>query len=180
MIEITSGVLEDFLEALGRCYRHHGRLYLVGGSSLILVSAKVSTLDVDIEFTIDPEHQRKFMECVRSLSLKMKIPVERAAPEHFIPLPKGYESRHQFIGRYGSLDVFHYDFYAIALSKIYRGNEKDFTDVKMMILTEMIELSQLNTYFLEILPEVDLFRLNSSSTQFQRHFNLLLQLLDDE
>ena len=154
MIEITSGLLQDFLDALGGCYRRSGRLYLVGGSSLILTEAKVSTLDVDIEFDIAPNHQREFMQCVRKLSKKMKIPVERAAPEHFIPLPKGFENRHQFIGRFGSLDVFHYDFYAIALSKIYRGNEKDFTDVKMMILTKMIELTQLEEDFNEILPEV--------------------------
>ena len=38
MVEITAQALYDFLQELGRCYRHAGRIYLVGGSSLILLS----------------------------------------------------------------------------------------------------------------------------------------------
>lgn len=49
MTEVTAKVMQQFLSALGRCYRYPGKLFLVGGSSLALVAAKVSTLDIDIQ-----------------------------------------------------------------------------------------------------------------------------------
>jgi len=46
--KITSQTLNDFLSRLGRCYRHPGKVFLVGGSSLILTASKTSTLDIDL------------------------------------------------------------------------------------------------------------------------------------
>jgi hypothetical protein len=47
-------------------------------------------------------------------SRDLRIPIERASPDQFIPLPAGYKDRKRFIERYGSLDVFHFDFYSVA------------------------------------------------------------------
>ena len=99
--QITSQTLHDFLSRLGRCYRHPGKVFLVGGSSLILTASKTSTLDIDLQFELKPAHHTAFIRCLRQLSRQLKLPIEQASPEQFIPLPKGYQDRHRFIGRYG-------------------------------------------------------------------------------
>jgi hypothetical protein len=177
MIEVTSQVLHEFLAQLGRCYHHPGRIYLVGGSSLILVAAKVSTLDVDIQFEVPPEHHDEFIRCLRDISRQRQVAIEQASPDQFIPLPRGYQDRHQFIGRYDSLDVFHFDFYSVALSKLHRGNEKDFADVIQMVEQGLITLSQLRSYFHELLPQVESFNIRSDAKDFERNFALFEQRL---
>jgi hypothetical protein len=44
-------------------------------------------------------------------------------------LPDGAEQRHYKVGQYGSIEVYTYDPYSIALSKIARGFETDIQDV---------------------------------------------------
>lgn len=180
MNEITAQALKEFLEQLGHCYRYSGRIYLVGGSSLILVATKVSTLDIDLQFDVPVEHHDIFIRCLRELSRRYKVPVEQASPDQFIPLPRGYQDRHQFINRYGSLDVFHFDFYSIALSKLHRGNEKDFADVIQMVQSGLIELSKLQDYFQEILPQLELFQISTSAQDFERNFALFEQRLSQQ
>ena len=173
MNQISADQLEQFLVQVGRCYRHPGRLYLVGGSSLILVNAKESTLDVDIQFDVDDIHLNQFIQCLRDTARRLQIPVEQAAPDQFIPLPDGYEQRHQFIGRYGLLEVFHYDFYSVALSKLYRGNEKDFADISSLLDQALIDFETFHAQYVEILPQIDFFRLNASRQQLEQNFALL-------
>ena len=176
---ITSQTLNDFLSRLGRCYRHPGKVFLVGGSSLILVAAKTNTFDIDLQFEVQPKHHTAFIRCLRQLSRQLKLPIEQASPEQFMPLPKGYQDRHQFIGRYGLLDVFHFDFYSIALSKIHRGNEKDFVDVMQMVRKSVIELPQLKQYYEEILPELE-GMLQSDPDDFADKFALFKKRLEEE
>jgi hypothetical protein len=180
MIEVTAQALQELLGQLGRCYRYTGRLYLVGGSSLILVAAKVSTLDVDIQFEVPPEKYDVFIRCLRDISRQYKIAIEQASPEQFIPLPRGYQERHSFIGRYGMLDVFHFDFYSVALSKLHRGNEKDFADVIQMVQQGLITLSQLQSYFQEVLPQVETFSISADAKDFERNFGLFEQRLGQQ
>lgn len=173
MIQITSHELTEFLTLLARCYRFEGRLYLVGGSSLLLVSSKVSTLDIDLKIEAPAEHHGEFIRCLRQVSRQLQIPVEEASPDQFIPLPPGHRERHQFIDRYGLLDIFHFDFYSTALSKIHRGNEKDFADVVQMIAQKVIEFRLLREYFAAILPQLVTFRLNADPESFASKFALL-------
>jgi len=173
MDEITSHALTNFLNQLAGCYRRGGRLYLVGGSSLLLAASKTSTLDIDIKIETSPENYGEFVRCLRQVSRQLQMPVEEASPDQFIPLPSGYAERHRFIGRYGSLDVFHFDFYSMALSKIHRGNEKDFADVTVMIDRNLIDLAQLRAYFEDILPQMATFSLRSDPDAFAARFSLL-------
>ena len=177
MVDITAQSLTNFLEQLGRCYRHPGRIYLVGGSSLILVAAKISTLDIDLKFEVSSEYHSEFIRCLRQLARQLKLPIEQASPDQFIPLPQGYQERHQFIGRYGSLDVFHFDFYSVALSKLHRGNEKDYADVIQMVQQNLVKLAQLRDSFQEILPQLELFHISADPQNFERNFALFEQRL---
>jgi hypothetical protein len=85
--------LVNFLKRLGQCYRYSGTLYLVGGSSLLLAAAKQNTFDIDVQFEVPSVHHTEFIRCLRRVSRELKLPVEQASPEQFIPLPITHSSR---------------------------------------------------------------------------------------
>ncbi len=175
--EVTAVALEHWLEQLGRCFRHSGRLYLVGGTSLLLTDAKTVTLDVDVQFEIDPTYHTEWIHCIRQVSRQLGIPVEQASPADFIPLPSDHESRHEYVGRFGQLDVFHFDFYSVALSKLHRSNEKDLADVISMVRQGLVDSDQLRRYFQEILPRLVTHDISASPEDFTRKYALFEQRL---
>ena len=177
MSEVTSQRLLNLLEQLGRCYRFPGRIFLVGGTSLIIAGSKTSTFDIDLDFEIEPEHHTEFVRCLRQLSRDLKLSVEQVSPADFMPLPDGYQNRHQFVRRYGSLDVYHFDFYSVALSKLHRGNEKDFTDVVNMVKTRLIDVENLRQSFHEVLPKLETVLSRTTPEDFQRKFELFEERL---
>jgi hypothetical protein len=170
---IDAPALETFLQRLGQCFRHPARLYLVGGTSLMLAAGKMSTFYIDLQFSTDHRYHAEFIRCLRTVSRDLGAPVELASPEQFIPLPAGFEDRRQYIGRYGLLDVFHFDFYSMALAKIHRGNEKDFDDVMQMIRAGLIEMAALEAFLVEILPEYEFYQPSADPALFRRKFELL-------
>ena len=91
---------------------------------------------------------------IRQLVRQMNINVEPASPGNFIPLPKQWMAQSKFIGRYGTIDVFYFDFYSIALSKIERGNTRDINDVKLLVQQKVITLEELDAAYQEVLPQV--------------------------
>lgn len=175
MTETSIGTheLKVFLQRLGQCFRYPATLYLVGGASLLLAAGKTSTFDIDLRFTTADQYHGEFIRCLRTVSRDLGAPVELASPEQFIPLPVGFEDRHRYIGRFGALDVFHFDFYSMALAKIHRGNEKDFDDVMQMVQASLVEIAALEAYLAEILPEYEFYQPNADPALFQRKFALL-------
>jgi len=169
--------ISEFLERLGQCYRFSGTVYLVGGSSLLLLAAKESTFDIDLKFEVAPEHHSNFIRCLRQLSVEMELAVEQASPDEFLPLPGGYEDRRRYIGRYGGLEVSHFDLYSVALGKLQRGNEKDFVDAVQMVRTGLIELAALDRYFQEVLPRLEGYSLRTDPLDFERKFGLFKRRL---
>ena len=72
----------------------------------------------------------------------------------FIPLAKQWESHARFVARYGTIDVFYFDFYSIALSKIERGNSRDIEDVKLLVQQGIIALDELDSAYQEVLAQL--------------------------
>ncbi|RAQ96248.1 hypothetical protein A4R35_11950 [Thermogemmatispora tikiterensis] len=71
-----------------------------------------------------------------------------------MPLPDGWEARLQFVKRYGKLDVFYFDWYSIALSKILRGSQRDSLDVQLMQRQGCIALEELDYLFQNVLDKL--------------------------
>jgi len=88
-------------------------------------------------------------------------------------LPNGYRERSIFIKRFGSLDVFHFDLYSTALSKIERGRDEDFSDVLMLLKAGHLDMDQLMAYFQEILPRIETHSLRGDAVEFRRMFEIL-------
>jgi hypothetical protein len=165
--------IESFLRRLGERYRGSGRLYLVGGTTIVFEGLRAQTLDIDLTFEVEPAAETHLVQALRELKESLSVNIEQVSPGDFIPLPSGYRDRCEFIGRFGGLDVFHFDLYSTALSKIERGTEQDFADVRALLDMGRIDWPALASRFQESLKEFGTRSLKQDPQEFQRKFDAL-------
>jgi hypothetical protein len=166
MEPVTSLALEQFLQKLGSRAERPTALYLLGGSALCLLGSPRETLDVD--YTLDPKSP-DVEKLIAQVADESKLDLEFVPLAEFIPLPPESEQRRRFVGRYGQMDVFIFDLYSIALSKIARGFESDFDDVLFLLAKDLIGFDELERLFLLILP--DAARSDILSSEFKAYFD---------
>jgi hypothetical protein len=140
--------LRAFLAELGRTSAT-GRLYLTGGATAILEGWRSSTIDVDLR--IEPDDD-VLMRALPELKERLDVNVELASLPDFIPELPGWRERSPFVGRFGSLDVHHFDPYSQALAKIERGFDHDLDDVREMIARGLVEPPTALTLLAQIEP----------------------------
>jgi hypothetical protein len=148
---LTPRHLDDFMRALGRAARDEGRVYLTGGASAVLLGWRTSTLDVDLKLIPD---SGDLLRAIAELKETLRINIELAAPDDFIPALPGWQERSRFIAREGKLAFHHYDFYAQALAKIERGHHVDRDDVRQLLDTGLVERERLVALFEAIEPQL--------------------------
>jgi hypothetical protein len=136
MEKITSQALEIFFARLGEKITQPVTFYLLGGSALCLLGSPRETLDVDYSAENVPAN---FDTVLKQVSRELQLDLEAVPLAEFIPLPPASESRRQFVGRYGQVDVYIFDLYSIALSKIARGFESDLEDAQFLLKQGLIE-----------------------------------------
>ena len=170
---VDAARIHAFLTALGTRFRHPGRVYLVGGSTIVLEKLRAQTMDIDLTYDVAPAYLGEFIDTIRRLKDELDVNVEEVSPAHFIPLPEGHAGRARYLGRYGSLDAYHFDPYSTALSKIDRGTEKDFDDVRAMLRSGLIAWSRLEECYASIVPRFGRESLKQDPERLRRHFELL-------
>jgi hypothetical protein len=143
--------IDDFLRRLGETHRA-GRVFLVGGWALVYQGLRARTLDVDI--TIEADDADALMQGIRRLKDELQINVELTSPADFVPLPPGWHDRSRRGGRYDALDVYCFDFYSIALSKIVRANQRDVDDIVLLAQHGLIEVTALDGVVRDALPQL--------------------------
>lgn len=168
--------IELFLQRLGRQFNRPGRIYLVGGTTMVYEGLRQQTLDIDLAIEVDNQDHSAFIAVVRELKNSLSLNIEEASPGDFIPLPAGYRERSQYVGRYGQLDVFHFDLYSVALSKIERGTGEDLSDVLALLQNGHLEMAELTQYFHEILPKLATDSLKQDPDEFQRKFAVFTKM----
>jgi hypothetical protein len=141
--------LRHLLVALGDRATGEGTVYLTGGATAVLHGWRESTVDADLK--LDPEPPGAF-DALRELKDRLDVNVELASPDHFIPELPGWRDRSAFVGRFGKIEVRHYDYYAQALAKIERGHRRDLDDVRAMIERSLVDPEMLLTCFERIQP----------------------------
>ena len=146
------------MRQLGEQATSPGRIYLVGGTSAVLVGWRETTVDVDLK--LDPEPGGVF-EAIARAKDELDMNIELAAPDDFIPALPEWRERSPFVVRHGVVDFHHYDFYGQALAKIERDHEQDLQDVAAMRRRGLIDARRLAAFFNAIegdllrFPEVD-------------------------
>jgi hypothetical protein len=148
--DVTPERVDRFLTEMGRRLRNPARIILTGGAYMLVRGLRGQTADIDLAYEIAPEHDSELERAVRDLKEDLSINVEFAEPGHFMPMPAGRESRREYFGRFGSIDVFLDDPYAIALSKLGRGHDKDLKDVAALAAGARIDFARLEEMVREV------------------------------
>lgn len=143
--------IEELMKALGRESRGTGNIYLTGGASALLRGWRNSTVDIDIR--LDPEPEGVF-QSIAKLKQQLDVNIELASPQDFLPPLPGWRSRSIFIGRFGGISFYHYDFISQAISKLSRGYNRDIDDVKAMYEQKLFYVEELRDCFNAIEPEL--------------------------
>ncbi len=152
MEPVTLATLQTFLRRLGERFMGAGDLYLLGGSALCLLGNPRTTVDIDYTFEPDVDSVEQFEATVAELAAEMQLYADAVPIAEFVPLPPQAYKRRRLVGRYGQLDVYIFDPYTIALSKIARGFEADLEDVMFMLHQGLIEFGELERHFDAVLP----------------------------
>lgn len=157
MEKVTKEILEQFLQKLGEQIASHVPFYLIGGSALILLGASRETIDIDY---LVEDSDKNFQKVLKELSNELQLDLEYVPLGEFIPLPAKAEQRHHFIGHYAKLDVYIFDPYSIALSKLDRGFESDIEDIVFLIKHGLVSLPQLEQVVEDAIPHARKFDIN--------------------
>jgi len=143
--------IRQVMEALGHAAKRAVHVYLVGGTTAVLLGWRSSTIDVDL--VMRPEDE-SLMRAIPALKERLHVNLELASPADFIPVPKGWEDRSPFIAQVGRVSFHHFDLYAQALAKIERGHRQDVADVADMIARGLIDPDRALAYFARLEPEL--------------------------
>lgn len=171
---VTRARIDALLDALGREFRHPARLFLSGGEGLVWRGLREATLDVDVTYEVDPVHHDEWIRCLVRLKERLHLSIEESNPGAFIPLPPDSEGRARHIGRFGTVDVYLFDPYAVALSKIERSHAHDVSDVRALIDARIIDAPTLQRLFEAILPRYATLRARSNPERFRRRLAAVL------
>lgn len=96
------------------------------------------------------------LRAIPALKERLRLNVELASPDQFIPVPAGWEERSPVIVRIGQVTYRHYDFAAQALAKLERGHTRDLADVAAMASRGLVDPFEIRRQF--ALMEEDLYR----------------------
>jgi hypothetical protein len=138
---------------LGRTVAPGTKMYLTGGATAVLEGWRESTADIDVRFEPDSDAA---LNRIAAIKERLGVNVELASPLDFLPELEGWRERSRFRFREGNLEVFDFDPYSQALSKLERGFELDLDDVHSMVSSGRVEPEKLRQLFEGI--ESELYR----------------------
>lgn len=170
--------LTSFLNALGRRVRRPIRFYLVGGSVLIDLGLRVSTLDIDYVADADnPAALAELEQAIRTLKDELDVNVELASPADFLPIPPSVLGRSRFVAQYGQLSVYYYHLASLVIAKAARGLEQDLADAERLIRAGEVDWSDVEATWWEVRASPTGWLRHEPATVEQR-LDLLRQRLD--
>src|SRR5713226_2552717 len=105
---VTAKILQEFMKALAAAARTPSRVFLVGGTTSVLLGWRTSTIDLDLK--IIPESD-EILRSLPALKERLHLNIELASPDDFIPALPGWQERSRFIQQERKLAFYHYDFY---------------------------------------------------------------------
>jgi len=133
--------IQSILQGLGERVPPASRLWLTGGSALVLLGSPRLTIDID--FIGDDVSPSELDKTIMQIAKELKISMDPVPLERFIPLPAGSAERSIRIGQFGNLEVYVTDPYSIALSKLDRGFDTDLDDIVFLVQDGFVRMDEL-------------------------------------
>ncbi len=168
--------LEVFLARLGASFARSGRLYLIGETSHVFEGWRERTEPLTFAADIAPADRPAFEEAVRSLQAQLGIALLEESPGDVIPLPAGHTARARPAGKFGDLDVYHFDPYSVAFRLIARGDESDYHAVLAYLQRGWLAVDEMNALLAGLLPQFTSDTIQQDPAEFRRKFKGLLQM----
>ena len=141
--------IRNFLNRLGQQYPQPVKLYLLGGSALCFLGSPRRTVDIDCVVELST---KEFKDTIDVVANELHVEVEIIPIDEFIPLPSNATARHHNVEKFGSIEVYIFDPYSIALSKLARGFDTDIQDVLFLLRRGIIEIGILTQFVEEAIP----------------------------
>jgi hypothetical protein len=150
--EIGANELFDFLQSISKYFEREINIYALGGTALTILGIKKSTKDIDIN--IDSYKEYKYVcNVFEQLGFEQKgirwITQEALAFDIFhgsnilgTDLLSDCISKSKFIESFGNINLYTLFLDDIIISKLARGDERDFEDIKCIL--EFNKLNMLN------------------------------------
>ena len=127
---------------------------MTGGATALLEGWRDSIVDIGLK--LDPEPEGAFAAIAR-IKEELDVNVELASPSDFLPELGDWRKQSRFVGRFGPIEVRHYDFRAQALAKVARGLERDIADVRSMLGRSLVTAQSLREALAEMAPRLERF-----------------------
>ena len=131
-----------FLKAVGERLHAPAEIVLLGGSALSLIGSSRPTLDLD--FDGEEKASDEFRILLEQVASAMHLEIEAVPLHRFVPLPPETATHHIEIAQFGQLQVYVFNPYGIALSKLDRGLSSDIADVAFLLREGFVDLDALN------------------------------------
>ena len=141
--------IRNFLNRLGQQYPQPVKLYLLGGSALCFLGSPRRTVDIGCVVELST---KEFKDTVDVVANELHVEVEIIPIDEFIPLPSNATARHHNVEKFGSIEVYIFDPYSIALSKLARGFDTDIQDVLFLLQQSIIEIGILTKFVKDAIP----------------------------
>jgi len=138
---------------------------------LVLLGSTRQTVDID--YVGHDLHQDELQLVLEQLAQSFQLDVEAVPIEEFIPIPTDADERHILIAKFGQLEVYEFDPYTIAISKLDRGFETDIADIVFMLDQHLITIAQLEALLNQALQQAKVFDLSPATAQ--RHLQVVRQ-----
>ena len=147
----TRQVVDRLITELGRRTKDPTEVFLTGGVTAVLYGWRTSTVDVDLKVVPSSD---EILRAIVHLKDALRVNIELAAPDEFIPELPGWRERSVFVRTEGAVSFYHYDLYAQALAKIERGHTQDVIDVRHMLDDGLVDPQRLRGLFEDIEPQL--------------------------
>jgi len=152
--------IRKFLIALGERYPHSAQLYLLGGSALCLLGSSRPTIDID--YVGDDLKKDPLQKTMEVIAREMDLAVEAVPIDKFIPASVNRRKNNIPVGKFGKIEVYIFDPYSIALSKIDRGFDTDLDDVVFLVKRGLVNMEELDLLARAVLRQSREYDLDSA------------------
>lgn len=150
---VSQANIEQFLQILAMNFQQPSNLYFTGDTVLVHLGLRPSmtnTLSLVVEATEDEQ----MTSAVKRSAERLNLHVAFASPEDLIPIPWTWQDRSLFLGPYGYIDVYYFDFVSLALGNIALGSEQHLNDIWLLVRQQLLSLHDLDNAYLEVQPRM--------------------------
>ncbi len=173
---VDRAAIEACLTRLGAELSRPGRLYLIGETTQVYEGWRERTPRLVFAAEIAPEDRLAFDEILRQCLTRLGVEALEEAPGDVIPLPAGHAARARFVGRFGALQVYHFDPYSVAFRLIARGDEPDYHAVLAYLRHGWLTAADMNALLTDLLPRFTAETIQQDPAEFRRKFKGLMQM----